>query len=125
EPLGVCALITPWNFPLMILGWKLAPALATGNTVVIKPAEQTPLSTLRLVELLEQAGIPPGVVNVVTGGAQAGQALVSHPAVAKISFTGSTEVGRQIGAEAGRSLKRVSLELGGKAPSIITADADI
>lgn len=125
EPLGVCGLITPWNFPLMILVWKLAPALAAGNTVVIKPAEQTPLSTLRLAELVEQAGVPAGVVNVVPGGAEAGRALVRHPRVAKISFTGSTEVGREIGAEAGRSLKRVSLELGGKAPSIIAADADI
>jgi acyl-CoA reductase-like NAD-dependent aldehyde dehydrogenase len=125
EPLGVCALITPWNFPLMILGWKLAPALATGNTVVIKPAEQTPLSTLRLAELMEEAGIPAGVVNVITGGAEAGKALVAHPDVAKISFTGSTAVGREIGAHAGQSLKKVSLELGGKAPSIVTADAEI
>ena len=125
EPLGVCGLITPWNFPLMILGWKLAPALATGNTVVIKPAEQTPLSTLRLAELIEQAGVPAGVVNVVTGGPEAGQALVAHPRVAKISFTGSTPVGREIAAQAGRALKKVSLELGGKAPSIIAADADI
>ncbi|MCZ0991745.1 betaine-aldehyde dehydrogenase [Streptomyces diastatochromogenes] len=125
EPLGVCGLITPWNFPLMILVWKLAPALATGNTVVIKPAEQTPLSTLRLAELIEQAGVPAGVVNVVTGGPEAGKALVSHPLVKKISFTGSTAVGREIGAECGRTLKKVSLELGGKAPSIIAADADI
>ena len=125
EPLGVCALITPWNFPLMILAWKLAPALATGNTVVIKPAEQTPLSTLRLVELIEQAGVPAGVVNVVTGGPETGRALVEHPLVAKVSFTGSTEVGREIGAVAGRALKRVSLELGGKAPSILAPDADI
>nr|WP_305080889.1 aldehyde dehydrogenase family protein [Pseudonocardia terrae] len=125
EPLGVCGLITPWNFPLMIAVWKLAPALATGNTVVIKPAEQTPLSTLRLAELIEQAGDPAGVVNVVTGGPEVGKALVRHPKVAKISFTGSTEVGREIAAEAGRALKKVSLELGGKAPSIITADADI
>ncbi|MDR7304086.1 aldehyde dehydrogenase family protein [Haloactinomyces albus] len=125
EPLGVCGLITPWNFPLMILVWKLAPALATGNTVVIKPAEQTPLTTLRLAELVEQAGVPAGVVNVVPGGSGAGQALVRHSEVAKISFTGSTEVGREISAEAGRSLKRVSLELGGKAPSIIAADVDI
>lgn len=125
EPLGVCALITPWNFPLMILVWKLAPALATGNTVVIKPAEQTPLSTLLLAEVLEQAGIPAGVVNVVTGGPEVGKALVRHPKVAKISFTGSTAVGREIAAEAGRALKKVSLELGGKAPSIIAADADL
>lgn len=125
EPLGVCGLITPWNFPLMIAVWKLAPALATGNTVVLKPAEQTPLSTLRLAELATEVGFPAGVVNVVTGGPAAGQALVAHPKVAKISFTGSTEVGREIGATAGRMLKHVSLELGGKAPSIIAADADI
>ncbi|GAA1109368.1 aldehyde dehydrogenase family protein [Nocardiopsis metallicus] len=125
EPLGVCALITPWNFPLMILVWKLAPALATGNTVVVKPAEQTPLTTLRLTELVRRAGIPDGVVNVVTGGPGVGKALVAHPKVAKVSFTGSTEVGREIAARAGHDLKHVSLELGGKAPSIITADADI
>ncbi|MFJ6893219.1 aldehyde dehydrogenase family protein [Streptomyces hokutonensis] len=125
EPIGVCALITPWNFPLMIAMWKLAPALATGNTVVIKPAEQTPLTTLLLAEVLEQAGMPAGVVNVVTGGPEVGKALVAHPKVAKISFTGSTPVGREIAADAGRALKRVSLELGGKAPSIIAADADI
>ena len=125
EPLGVCGLITPWNFPLMIAAWKLAPALVTGNTVVMKPAEQTPLSTLRLAELCLEAGVPSGVVNVVTGGPEVGRAIVRHPKVAKISFTGSTEVGREIAAEAGRRLARVSLELGGKAPSIITPDADI
>ena len=125
EPLGVCGLITPWNFPFMIAAWKLAPALVTGNTVVVKPAEQTPLSTLRLAELCCEAGVPDGVVNVVTGGPAAGQVLVRHPDVAKISFTGSTEVGREIAAEAGRRLARVSLELGGKAPSIVTPDADI
>ncbi|WP_279581378.1 aldehyde dehydrogenase family protein [Fodinicola feengrottensis] len=123
EPLGVCALITPWNFPLMILVWKLAPALATGNTVVIKPAEQTPLTTLLLAEVLAEAGVPAGVVNIVTGGPEVGKALVRHPKVAKISFTGSTAVGREIASEAGRALKKVSLELGGKAPSIIDADA--
>jgi acyl-CoA reductase-like NAD-dependent aldehyde dehydrogenase len=125
EPLGVCALITPWNFPLTILSWKLAPALATGNTVVIKPAEQTPLTTVRLAELVAEAGFPAGVVNVVNGGPEVGRALVEHPDVAKVSFTGSTEVGREIGASTGRSLKRASLELGGKTPSIIAADADI
>ncbi len=125
EPLGVCGLITPWNFPLMIAAWKLAPALVTGNTVVLKPAEQTPLSTLRLAELCLEAGVPSGVLNVVTGGPEVGRAIVRHPKVAKISFTGSTEVGREIAAEAGRRLARVSLELGGKAPSIITPDADI
>jgi acyl-CoA reductase-like NAD-dependent aldehyde dehydrogenase len=125
EPLGVCALIVPWNFPLPIAAWKFAPALAAGNTVVLKPAEQTPLSALRLGELVVEAGFPTGVVNIITGGPETGQALVRHPKVAKISFTGSTEVGREIAAEAGRSLKRVSLELGGKAPSIIAADAEV
>jgi aldehyde dehydrogenase (NAD+)/betaine-aldehyde dehydrogenase len=125
EPLGVCALIIPWNFPLPIAAWKFAPALAAGNTVVLKPAEQTPLSALRLGELFIEAGFPAGVVNIVTGGPETGKALVRHPKVAKVSFTGSTEVGREIAAEAGRALKRVSLELGGKAPSIITADADV
>ena len=125
EPLGVCGLILPWNFPIMLLAFKLAPALASGNTVVVKPAEQTSLSTIRLAELCVEAGLPPGVVNVVTGGGAVGKALVNHPGVAKISFTGSTDVGREIGATAGRALKRVSLELGGKAPSIIAADADI
>jgi acyl-CoA reductase-like NAD-dependent aldehyde dehydrogenase len=125
EPLGVCGLITPWNFPLMIAAWKLAPALVTGNTVVLKPAEQTPLSTLRLAELCMEAGVPAGVINVVTGGPEVGQAIVRHPDVAKISFTGSTEVGREIGSVAGRRLARMSLELGGKAPSIVAPDADI
>jgi aldehyde dehydrogenase (NAD+)/betaine-aldehyde dehydrogenase len=125
EPIGVCALITPWNFPLTILSFKLAPALATGNTVVIKPAELTPLTTLRLAELALEAGFPPGVINVVLGGPEIGQALVAHPGVGKISFTGSTEVGREIAAVAGRQTKKVSLELGGKTPSIVTADADM
>lgn len=125
EPLGVCGLITPWNFPLAILSWKLAPALAAGNTVVIKPAEQTSLTTLKLAELVAEAGFPAGVVNVVAGGPEVGRRLVEHPGVAKISFTGSTEVGREIGASTGRSLKRVSLELGGKTPSIVAKDADL
>ncbi len=125
EPLGVCGLIMPWNFPLMIAAWKLAPALVTGNTVVMKPAEQTPLSTIRLAQLCMEAGVPRGVINVVTGGPAVGQAIVRHRDVAKISFTGSTEVGREIASEAGRRLARVSLELGGKAPSIITPEADI
>jgi aldehyde dehydrogenase (NAD+) len=125
EPIGVCALITPWNFPLMILSWKLAPALATGNTVVIKPAEQTPLTSIRLTELAAQAGFPPGVVNLVTGDGSTGQALSDHGGVNKISFTGSTDVGRKIVASSTGNLKRVTLELGGKAPSIITRDADI
>ncbi|GAA0526388.1 aldehyde dehydrogenase DhaS [Paractinoplanes ferrugineus] len=125
EPLGVVGLITPWNFPFAIAAWKLAPALATGNTVVLKPAEQTPLSTLRLGRLCVEAGLPAGVVNVLTGGPEVGRALVAHPDVDKISFTGSTEVGQQIAAAAATDLKRVGLELGGKAPSIITRDADI
>ena len=125
EPLGVCGIITPWNFPLAIAAWKLAPALAAGNTVVLKPAEQTPLTTLRLAQICLDAGIPAGVVNVITGGPETGRALVSHPGVDKISFTGSTEVGRQIVAAAAGDLKRVGLELGGKAPSIICPDADI
>ena len=125
EPLGVCGLITPWNFPFMIASWKLAPALVTGNTVILKPPEQASLSTIRLAELCVEAGVPDGVINVVTGGPAVGQAITRHPKVAKISFTGSTEVGREIGAEAGRRLARVSLELGGKAPSIVTPDVDI
>ncbi|WGW11854.1 aldehyde dehydrogenase family protein [Saxibacter everestensis] len=125
EPVGVCALITPWNFPLMILAWKLAPALATGNTVVIKPAEQTPLSAIRLVELARKAGFPPGVINLLTGDGSIGAALVEHPRVDKVSFTGSTEVGRSIVRASAGNLKRVTLELGGKAPSIIAADANM
>ncbi|GII64709.1 putative aldehyde dehydrogenase DhaS [Sphaerisporangium krabiense] len=125
EPVGVCALITPWNFPLMILAWKLAPALATGNTVIIKPAEQTPLTSIRLVQLAERVGFPPGVINLVTGDGSTGAALAEHPDVDKVSFTGSTEVGRSIVRASAGNLKRVTLELGGKAPSIIAADADI
>jgi acyl-CoA reductase-like NAD-dependent aldehyde dehydrogenase len=125
EPIGVCALITPWNFPLMILSWKLAPALATGNTVVIKPAEQTPLTAIRLVELAAEAGFPPGVINLVTGDGSTGAALVEHSGVDKVSFTGSTAVGRSIVRASAGNLKRVTLELGGKAPSIIAADANI
>ncbi|MBL1102011.1 aldehyde dehydrogenase family protein [Streptomyces sp. 205] len=125
EPVGVCALITPWNFPLMIASWKLAPALACANTVVIKPAEQTPLTTLRLAELIQHAGVPAGVVNVLTGGPRTGQALVAHPDVDKVSFTGSTEVGREIVRASADNLKRVSLELGGKAPAVVLPDADL
>ncbi len=125
EPVGVCALITPWNFPLSIAVWKLAPALATGNTVILKPAEQTPLSTVRLAELCVEAGVPAGVVNVLTGGPEVGQRLVAHPGVHKVSFTGSTAVGREIVAAAAGNLKRVTLELGGKAPSIVMRDADL
>jgi acyl-CoA reductase-like NAD-dependent aldehyde dehydrogenase len=126
EPLGVVGLITPWNFPLAIASWKLAPALAAGNTVVLKPAELTPLSALRFAELALAAGLPEGVVNVVVGpGRSCGQRLVEHPGVAKIAFTGSTEVGRSIAASAAESIKRVTLELGGKSANIVFADADL
>ncbi|MEV4891776.1 aldehyde dehydrogenase family protein, partial [Nonomuraea sp. NPDC055795] len=125
EPVGVCALITPWNFPLMILAWKLAPALACGNTVVIKPAEQTPLTALKLMELCEQAGFPAGVVNLLTGGPDTGAALAAHPGVDKVSFTGSTETGRSILRASAGNLARVTLELGGKTPVIVAADADM
>lgn len=125
EPIGVCALIMPWNFPLMIAAWKLAPALACGNTVILKPAEETPLTTVALARLCSEAGVPPGVVNCLTGGPAVGRALVEHPDVDKVSFTGSTEVGKAIVGAAARDLKRVSLELGGKAPSVIARDADI
>jgi acyl-CoA reductase-like NAD-dependent aldehyde dehydrogenase len=125
EPVGVCGQIIPWNFPLLMAAWKIAPALAAGCTIVLKPAEQTPLSALRLGELALEVGFPPGVLNVLTGDGTTGAALVEHPDVDKIAFTGSTEVGREIGANAGRALKRVTLELGGKSPNIILADADI
>ncbi|RBQ14388.1 betaine-aldehyde dehydrogenase [Spongiactinospora rosea] len=125
EPVGVCALITPWNFPMMIAAWKLAPALACGNTVIIKPAEQTPLSTVALVELMERAGFPPGVVNLLTGGPAVGAGLAVHEDVDKVSFTGSTRVGRSLVYAGAGNMKRLTLELGGKAPSIIAADADI
>jgi acyl-CoA reductase-like NAD-dependent aldehyde dehydrogenase len=126
EPIGVCGQIIPWNFPLQMLSWKVAPALACGNTVVLKPAEQTPLTALRFAELTREAGIPAGVFNVVTGfGVGAGSALVEHPDVDKIAFTGSVEVGKAIMKEATNTLKRVSLELGGKSPNIIFADSDL
>ena len=125
EPVGVCGQIIPWNFPLLMAAWKLSPALAAGCTVVLKPAEQTPLSALRLGELALEIGFPPGVLNVVTGDGETGAALVDHPDVNKIAFTGSTAVGREIGAKAGKALKRVTLELGGKSPNIILPDADI
>ncbi len=127
EPIGVAGQIIPWNFPLLMAAWKLGPALSAGCTVVLKPAEQTPLSALRLGELIEEAGFPAGVVNIVTGlGETAGAALAAHPDVDKIAFTGSTEVGRLIVTAAGKSnLKKVTLELGGKSPNIILADADL
>lgn len=126
EPVGVVGAIIPWNVPFMLAAWKLAPALAAGCTVVIKPAEDTSLTTLLLAELASEAGIPRGVVNVVTGyGKEAGEALVKHPGIAKISFTGSTATGRRIGALAGENLKRATLELGGKSPTIIFDDANL
>src|SRR5499426_2102929 len=126
EPIGVVGQIIPWNFPLLMAAWKLAPALACGCTVVLKPAEQTPLSALRLAELVMEAGYPAGVVNVVTGlGETAGAALAAHPAVDKIAFTGSTEVGKLIVQAAAGNLKKVSLELGGKSPNVVYADADM
>jgi acyl-CoA reductase-like NAD-dependent aldehyde dehydrogenase len=125
EPLGVVGIIVPWNFPMPILGWGMAPALAAGNTVVVKPAELTPLTAMRIAELALEAGLPEGVLNVVTGDGETGALLVEHPGVDKIAFTGSTAVGREIGAKAGRALKRVTLELGGKSPNIILPDADI
>ncbi len=126
EPVGVVGLITPWNFPLTIASWKLAPALAAGNTVVLKPAELTPLTAVRFAEIALAAGLPAGVVNVVVGpGRRCGQRLVEHPDVAKIAFTGSTEVGRSIAAAAAATIKRVTLELGGKSANIIFADADL
>ena len=125
EPVGVCGQIIPWNFPLMMAAWKVAPALAAGCTVVLKPAEQTPLTALRLADLALEAGIPAGALNVVNGDGATGAALVEHPGVDKIAFTGSTEVGRQIGATGGRMLKRVTLELGGKSANIILPDANL
>ncbi len=126
EPLGVVGLIVPWNFPLTIAAWKLAPALAAGNTVVLKPAELTPLTALRFEQIALEAGVPEGVVGVVAGpGRSCGQRLVEHPHVAKVAFTGSTEVGRGIAAGAASTIKRVTLELGGKSANVVFADADI
>ncbi len=126
EPLGVVAAIVPWNFPLAIASWKIGPALATGNTVVVKPAEPTPLTVLRLVELAREAGVPEPVLQVVVGrGSEVGTRLVGHPDVAKVAFTGSTSVGRHVMAAAAGTVKRVTLELGGKSASVIFADADL
>src|SRR5438552_3694997 len=126
EPVGVCALITPWNFPLLISTWKIAPALACGNTVVVKPATYTPLTVLRLAEILVEAGVPEDAVNVLPGpGGIVGSALVSDPRVSKISFTGSTDVGARIMAQAAENVTRVSLELGGKSANIVFADAEL
>jgi acyl-CoA reductase-like NAD-dependent aldehyde dehydrogenase len=124
--MGVCGGIIPWNFPLVMASWKIAPALAFGNSVVLKPAEQTPLTALRLGQLCLEAGVPEGVVNIVTGfGEEAGQALAAHPDVDKLAFTGSTEVGRKILHASEGNLKRVTLELGGKSPNIVFADANL
>ncbi len=126
EPLGVVGAIVPWNFPMIMVGWKAAPALAAGNTVVLKPAEITPLTAIRIGELALEAGLPPGVLNVLPGkGAVAGEAIVRHPGVDKISFTGSTEVGKHIMKTAADTMKKLTLELGGKSPNIVFADADL
>jgi phenylacetaldehyde dehydrogenase len=126
EPIGVVGQIIPWNFPLLMAAWKLGPALATGSTVVLKPAEQTPLSALRLAELMQEAGLPDGVVNVITGfGETAGAAIAAHPGIDKVAFTGSIEVGKLIVKAAAEDLKRVTLELGGKSPNVVFADADL
>jgi aldehyde dehydrogenase (NAD+) len=123
RPLGVAGQVIPWNFPLLMLSWKIAPALATGNTVVLKPAETTPLTALLFAEICRQADLPPGVVNIVTGAGATGQALVSHPGIDKIAFTGSTEVGKQIARSVAGTSKKVTLELGGKAANIVFDDA--
>jgi aldehyde dehydrogenase (NAD+) len=126
EPLGVVGAIVPWNFPMLLASWKVAPALACGNTIVLKPAELTPFTAIRMAELAIEAGLPPGAFNCIPGpGAVAGNALVRHPEVDKIAFTGSTEVGKQIMREAAGTVKKVSLELGGKSPNVIYADADL
>ena len=126
EPVGVCGQIIPWNFPLLMAAWKLAPALAAGNTVVLKPAEQTPVTAVELGKLIAEAGFPEGVVNIIPGyGETAGAALASHPGIDKIAFTGSTEIGKVIAKAAADNLTKVSLELGGKAPNVIFADADL
>ncbi len=126
EPVGVCGQIIPWNFPLMMAAWKLAPALAAGNTVVLKPAEQTPVTAMELGKIIQEAGFPDGVVNIVPGyGETAGAALAAHPGIDKVAFTGSTEVGKLIAKSAADNLTKVSLELGGKAPNIVFADADL
>ncbi|MBV8990634.1 MAG: aldehyde dehydrogenase family protein, partial [Solirubrobacterales bacterium] len=125
DPVGVVGQIIPWNFPLLMAAWKLGPALACGCTVVLKPAEQTPLSALRLGELIQEAGLPDGVLNIITGFGEAGAALAAHDDVDKVAFTGSTEVGKMIAQAASGNLKKVTLELGGKSPNIVYADADL
>ena len=126
EPLGVVGAIIPWNFPMIMVGWKAAPALAAGNCVILKPAAETPLTAVRIGELALQAGLPPGVLNILPGpGSSAGAAMVRHPGIDKITFTGSTEVGKQIMREAAATVKKITLELGGKSPNIVFADADL
>ncbi len=125
EPVGVCGQVIPWNFPLLMLAWKIAPALACGNTVVLKPAETTPLTALRLAEIFDECGLPPGVVNIITGGPEAGKALVAHDGLDKVAFTGSTDVGKAIAATLAGTGRKLTLELGGKSPHIIFADAAI
>ncbi len=126
EPIGVVGAIIPWNFPMIMVGWKVAPALAAGNTIIVKPAELTSLTAIRIAELALEAGVPPGVFNVVAGkGRIAGEAMVQHPGIDKISFTGSTEVGQHIMRTAADTVKKVTLELGGKSPNIVFADADL
>jgi aldehyde dehydrogenase (NAD+) len=126
EPVGVVAAIVPWNFPLLLAAWKVAPALACGNTVILKPASQTPLTAIALGEIAMEVGLPPGVLNVITGpGAKVGQALVEHPGIDKIAFTGDTSTGKSIMRSAAETLKKITLELGGKSPNIVLADADL
>jgi aldehyde dehydrogenase (NAD+) len=125
EPVGVVGLIVPWNFPLLLASWKIGPALACGNTVILKPAEQTPLTALKLGEFAMEAGFPAGTLNIVTGGPETGKAIVGHPGIDKIAFTGSTAVGKEIMRGAADTLKRVTLELGGKSPNIVFSDADV
>ncbi len=126
EPVGIVAAIVPWNFPLLLTSWKVAPALACGNTVIVKPATQTPLTALALAEIAAEAGLPPGVLNVITGpGSRVGRMLVEHPGIDKIAFTGDTATGRQIMSGSAATLKRITLELGGKSPNIVFADADV
>ena len=125
KPLGVAGQVIPWNFPLLMLAWKIAPALACGNTVVLKPAETTPLTALLFAEICQQADLPPGVVNIVTGAGETGRALVEHPDVDKVAFTGSTDVGKQIARSIAGTRKKVTLELGGKAANIVFDDAPI
>ena len=125
RPLGVCAQVIPWNFPLMMAAWKIAPAIACGNTVVLKPAETTSLTALRLAEIFRECGLPEGVVNIVTGAGETGRYLVEHPGVDKVAFTGSTDVGKKIAHACAGTKKRITLELGGKSPNIVFADANL